>query len=796
MLFLNLKLTWRRLYKNKVYTFINVLGLAIGLSGCMLIFTFINYHLCYDKEYQNSDRIYRFVTNWQYPSYADYSKGVPVPMVEATKNELSGIEKTGVIIKRGGVIHLRDGAGRETAKSRETFYYAEPQFFEIITRNWIKGVPAESLSAPNQVALSASTAKKFFGNPANAMGKSITIGSGQAMAITGVFEDSPANGSFPLNIVVSYATFNSKKYVSWDGVNSAIEFYVMLAKGQTAETMAPSIAAFNKKHYAEAKIPGNQQNMLQDLSDIHFDPRYGSFSEDPISKKEIYGLVVIGLFLILTACINFINLSTAQAANRSKEVGIRKVMGGLKRQLFFQFLTETMVITLVSMAFACILTELAIPYMSGLLNISLYHNFLSSPAFIGFMLLLVIFVGFLAGFYPAIIISGFSPILALKNKVIVNTGGLGLRRVLVVIQFSITIILLISTIVIIRQMEYVRSKSLGFEPEAVAMIGLPGDSLSQSRYASFKDQALQIPGVKLISYCQTPPSSDNITSSDFSYRGIKNDNFELRNMKADADYFKLFDLKFVAGRPFEKNDKESRAVVNETFLKKMGIKDPASAIGQVMNPNGTDVLITGVVKDFNDMSLRDKISPIVIYPQKGEYYSIAVKLESTSLSSAMKRIESLWNSKFPEYIYQSSFLKQDLIGYYESERIMGILFRVSAGVIVFISLLGLFGLISFVAVQRSREIAIRKVLGATTGELVKLLNSSFVKMVIIANFFAWPLAYLFVSKWLQGFEYRIDQSIWPFIYAFAISISITIITVSVKAYLTATKNVINSIKYE
>lgn len=796
MLFLNLKITWRRLCKNKLYTLINVAGLAIGLSGCMLIFTFINYHLSFDKENQNSDRIYRFVTNWRYPSYEDYSKGIPVPMVEAARNELQGLEKSGMIIKRGGIIHLRDTSGRETAKSRETFYYAEPGFFEIITRNWVKGSPAESLSAPNHVALSAGTATRFFGSPALAIGKSITIGNGQAMTVTGVFKDSPAPSSFQLNIVVSYATFNSKKYINWDGVNSAMEFYVMLLKGQTAETMAPSIAAFNKKHYTDAKIPGNQRNTLQALGEIHFDPRYGSFSEDPVSKKEIYGLVVIGLFLILTACINFINLSTAQAANRSKEVGIRKVMGGLRKQLFFQFLTETMTITIISMALAFILTELAIPQMSGLLKISLTHHSLFSPVFIGFMALLVMLVGLLAGFYPAIVISGFNPILAIKNTSIVNAGGLGLRKVLVVIQFSITIILLISTFVIIKQMKYVRNKSLGFEPEAVAMISLPSDSLSQSRYESFKEQAMHIPGVKLVSYCQSAPSSDNITSSDFSYRGIKNRDFELRHMKADQDYFRLFDLKFLAGKPFEKNDGENRAVVNETFLKKMGIKDPASVIGQVMNPNGKDVIISGVIRDFNDLSLRDKISPIVIYPQQGEYYSIAVKLESSSLSSAMNRIESLWNSKFPDYIYQSSFLKQDLSGYYESERIMGILFKVSAGVIVFISVLGIFGLISFVAVQRSKEIAIRKILGATTAELIRLLNSSFIKMVIIANLFAWPLAYLFVSRWLQGFEYRIVQSIWPFVYSFAISLGITITTVSIKAYLTATKNVMHSIKYE
>jgi putative ABC transport system permease protein len=796
MLRLNLKIAWRTLWKNKNYTLINILGLSVGLAGCMLIFIFTSYQMGFDKGYENTDRIYRFVTNWQYPSYNDFSKGVPVPMIAAAKEELGGIEKGAVIIQRGGIVHIRDSSGKEVVKSRESFYYAEPRFFEIFPRKWLEGKSSQALSAPNQVALSGQTAIKYFGSVTNAMGRSITIGNTINLTVTGIFQDSAPNSSFPLNIVISYSTFNSKKYINWDGVNSAMEFYVLLRKGQTAATMEGPIAAFNKKHYADAKIPGNQKNALQRLDEVHFDPRYGSFADTSVSKKEIYGLGVIGLFLILTACINFINLSTAQASNRSKEVGIRKVMGGMRKQLLVQFLTETISITLVAMVIACMLTELAIPGMSDLLKIPANFIFLRNPQFFGFMIFLVVLVGFLAGFYPAVIISGFNPALAVKNRIAVNAGGLGLRRFLVVMQFSITVILLIATMVIMKQMAYLRDKPLGFNAEAVAMISLPGDSVSQRKYSGFKEQAMRIPGVKLISYCQTAPSSDNITGSAFSYKGIQKGDFELRNAKADADYFRLFELSFIAGKAFGKNDDQNRAVVNETFLRKMGITDPGSVIGQVLNANGADMLITGVVKDYNDVSLRAKISPLVIYPQQGEYYSIAVKLESAGMMSTMKQLESLWNSKFPEYVYQASFLKEDLNAYYESERIMGVLFKVAAGVIIFISLLGLFGLISFVAAQRSREVAIRKVLGASTTELVRLLNSSFVKMVLLANIFAWPLAYLFVAKWLQGFAYRIELDIRPFVYAFVISVSITIITVSIKSYRTAIGNMIDALKYE
>jgi len=773
-----------------------MLGLSIGMAGCMLIFIFINYQLGFDKGYDNADRIYRFVTNWKYPGYDDFSKGIPLPMAAAAKNELAGIEEGAVIIKRGGIVHIRDTSGKEVVKSRESFYYAEPQFFDIFRRTWLYGKSRQALSAPNSVTLSEQTAIKYFGSASDAMGKSFTIGNLLNLRVTGIFQDSPKNSSFPLNIVISYSTFNSKKFVNWDGVNSAMEFYVLLRKGQTAGDMERPIAAFNKKYYADAKIQGNQNNTLQPLNEIHFDQKYGSFADTTVSKKEIYGLGIIGLFLILTACINFINLATAQAANRSKEVGVRKVMGGKRKQLLVQFLTETFVITIISMLIAGVLTELAIPGMSSLLRIDVSFSFFSSPQVFGFMVALVLLVSLLAGFYPAMIMSGFSPVLAIKNKVSVNASGLGLRRILVVLQFSITIILLISTLVIMKQMAYLRQKPLGFNAEAVAMISLPGDSLSQSKYSIFKDRALQIPGIKVISFCQTAPSSDNITTSDFSYKGKKNEEFELRNAKADENYFKLFDLQLIAGETFDKNAEQNRAVVNETFLKKMGISDPQSVIGQVLNTNGSDMLITGVVRDYNDLSLKENISPLVIYPQKGEYYSIAVKLEGAEVMPAMKQIESLWNGTFPEYVYQSSFLKADLNGYYESERVMGVLFKAAATVIVFISLIGLFGLISFVTAQRSREIAIRKVLGASTIELVRLLNSSFVKMVFFANLFAWPLAYLFISKWLEGFAFRIDISVWPFVYAFFISMGITIITVSIKSYRTASANTINALKYE
>ncbi|PTT01679.1 ABC transporter permease [Pedobacter sp. HMWF019] len=796
MFSLNLKIAWRNLWKNKSYTLINIFGLSIGLACCILIFIFIHYQLSFDRDYKNENRIFRFVTNWQYPNYNDFSKGIPIPLAVAARNELAGLDKVGVIIKRGGIIHVRDENGKDKIKTEHSVYYIEPDFFEIFDILWLYGSPQKSLTEPNTVVLSENMAKKLFSSTENSLGKSLTYGNKINLKVTGIFKDMPANSSFPLDIVISYATFNSKKYIYWDGINSAMECYVLLKEGVTLSDMSKPLARFNKKHYGDAHIAGKQNNSLQPLKDIHFDNRYGSFSDVSITKKEIYGLSIIGIFLILTAGINFINLTTAQTGNRSKEVGIRKIMGGQRKQIVVQFLAETLVITTIAMIIACVLTELALPQLQNLFNEKIVFSFFGQPVIFLFMAGLLILVSFLAGFYPALVLSGFSPVLALKNRISTNTDRLNLRRTLVVVQLTITVILLISTLVIVSQMDYLRRKPLGFNTKAIAMINIPSDSLSQTKYKTFKQQALGIAGIDMISFCQSAPMSDNVNSGEFSYNGRKNTNFELRNVKADENYFALFNLELIAGKIFRYSEITTGCVVNETFLKKMNITRAEDAIGKTLTTNGYDMKIEGVVKDFNDLSLKAPISPLVIYPQKGNYYAVAAKINSEQLLPVMKKIEVLWNNTFPSYIHSASFVNDDINSYYENERVTGVLFKTAAIVIILISFIGLFGLISFIAARRTREVAIRKVLGASTFEIISLLNSAFLKMVLVSNLIAWPLAYLFTSHWLTGFAYRISLDIWPFTLAFILSIAITLVTTILKSYKASTKNPVDALKHD
>lgn len=796
---LNLKIAWRNLWKNKGYTFINIFGLSIGMASCILIFIFIRYQMSFDEDFENENRIYRITTNWTSADGFSESQGVPKPAPDALRNDFKNqIEKVGAIRQDGGIIKVKDDAGKERIKVLEDVFYAEPEFFQILNFNWLQGNPTQSLSEPNTVVLSKDMATKLFGDWNKAIGKTINYQNRENFTVTGILQEMPENTSFPLNIVVSYKTFKSykdEKFTEWGNTSSNDECYFLLKKGVSIDEIRSALPKFSEKYF-ERDASSKEEISAQVLVDIHYNENLGNFSNKTMPKKELYGLAIIGAFLLLTACINFINLATAQAVSRSKEVGVRKVMGSLRKQLVFQFLTETLTICVFALLLACVLTEVALPGMKSLFKENISFSIIQHPIIFIFMVGLVIVVSFLAGFYPAMVMSGFSPALAIKNKITANAGGLNLRKVLVVLQFTITIILIIGTLVVLRQMKYTREKPLGFNPSAIAMVSVRNDSLSLLKYQILQDRISKIPGVLLTSFCRNAPSSSNNNESNFRYNGTEKANFQVNTKVADEHYFKTFGLTFVAGKGFAKSDTLKELVVNETTLRKLNVVNFNDALGKKITLWGKTGTIVGVVKDFNNLSLHEPISPVVISSFKESYRNLAVKMDSKQILSVMPQIEKIWNDTFPENFYSSSFVDDDISQYYELERIMGTLFKVFACVIIFISFIGLFGMISFVATQRTKEVAIRKVLGASTIELVKMLNGSFLIMVFVANLVAWPLAYLLVSKWLATFTYRIDLSIWPFIIAMAVSMIITLVTVSIRSYKAAVANTIDALKYE
>ena len=794
---LNLKIAFRNLWKNKGYTFINIAGLAIGMAGCILIYLFISHQLSFDQQYKNKDRIYRVVSHAYYAGGEEFDRGVPMPLAPAMRNDFGMLEQVAALEGSFGMIKVKDSKGNIKIKTQESAFYVEPEFFKIFDYRWLQGNPDKALRQPNTVALSRKTAEKFFGDWRQAVGKTINFQNNKDLMVTGVFADVPENNSNVINIAISYASFKDRNQKRWGSVSSGSECYILLKEDVKVADLEGPKNAFLKKYYVEKTI-AKPDHLFQPLKDIHMDDRFGSFSGKKSSKSQLLGLTVIGVLLLITACINFVNLATAQAVGRSKEVGVRKVMGSGKKQLMIQFLTETMILTFIALLLAGVLTEIALPGMSALFKEKITFNLLEQPVIFVFILCLVLFVGFLSGFYPAMVMSGFSPALAIKNKINIGNGGGMIRKVLVVIQFAITIVLVTGTLVILMQMKFMREKSLGFTSSAIALVNIPSDSLSRQKYEILKTRIKAEPGVLAVSFCSDAPSSADNTNNAFAFDGTTDADFQANTKVVDDDYLKTFDLKLLAGRHLakSKSDTAREYVVNETLLKKLSVVNPQDAIGKKILFGGISGPVVGVVKDFNNLNLRGAISPIIMMTRNDRFETMAVKMNAQQIPAVMKSIEKIWNEYYFEQVYSAGFMDEMISNYYASEQVMGTLFKVFAMVIIFISFIGLFGLISFVATQRTKEMAIRKVLGASIMELVTMLNTSFIIMIFLANLIAWPVAYIFVKKWLSGYAYRIELSIWPFAIAMFISMSITLITVSFRSYKAAKTNPIDALKYE
>ncbi|KIO78859.1 ABC transporter permease [Pedobacter lusitanus] len=794
---LNLKIAFRNLWKNKGYTLMNIVGLSIGMTGCILIFLFINYQLSFDQQYKNKDRIYRVVSHAYYAGGEDFDRGVPRPLAGAMRNDFGMLEQVAAIEGSWGMIKVKDAEGNLKIKTQEKTFYVEPEFFKIFDYQWLLGNPAQALTAPGTVALSQKTAERYFGDWHLAIGRTINYENDKDLKVTGVFADVPENNSNVINIAISYASFKHRNQTRWGSVSSSSECYILLKEGVAVTDLEGPKNAFLKKYYVE-KTNVRPDHLFQPLKDIHTNERFGNFSGKRISKSELLGLTIIGALLLITACINFINLATAQSVSRSKEVGVRKVMGSGKKQLIVQFLTETMVLTLIALLLACVFTEVALPGMSAMFQEKITFNLAAHPVIFVFLLCLVLFVGFLSGFYPALVMSGFNPALAVKNKVSMGNGGGMIRKVLVVIQFAITIVLVTCTLVILMQMKFMREKPLGFNTSAIALINVPADSLSRQKYQILKTRIMAEPGVLSVSFCSDGPSSDDNTNNAFAFDGTKTADFQANTKVVDDDYLKTFDLKLLAGKNLtkSKSDTAREYIVNETLLKKFGISNPQQAVGKKIQFGGITGPVVGVVKDFNNMNLREAVSPIIMITRNDRFELMAVKMDAQQIPAIMKNIEKIWNGYYAEQVYTFDFMDQRISRYYASEQLMGTLFKIFAMVIISISFIGLFGLISFVAAQRTKEMAIRKVLGASIPELVTMLNTSFIVMIFLANLIAWPVAYVLIQKWLSGYAYRIELSIWPFAVAMFISMSITLITVSFRSYKAARTNPIDALKYE
>ncbi|MFI5159867.1 MAG: ABC transporter permease [Sphingobacteriales bacterium] len=803
------KTAWRNLLRNKSYATINIAGLAIGIAACLLIFLIVQFETSFDNFHINKDRIYRVVDVSMGPDGRHLGSGTPVPMSEGLKLDFPQLKHVANIMQNDGSHYsVSDGKNDGTPKKfkEDLAYYADPQFFEIFNFQWLAGDKKTALAEPNTIVLSRDEADKFFGDWHKAMGKIVRYENKRDYKVTGIIENSPANTDFPIKLAVSWITLIEKggdlsgNAQDWVSTFSDRHTYIILPAGMNEKRFNIDLAAFANKHIPP---PYNKSSsfQLQALTDMHFNTEVSVYGNHAFGKQLIDVISIIGLFLLIIACVNFVNLATAQAVNRSKEVGIRKVLGSNRKQLVFQFITETLIVTLFAVVLATIIAFTTLPMLNNLLEVQISAGFLTNPVVILFLLGLVIGVTFLAGFYPALVLSGFNPIEALKSKIKAGrTSGISLRRVLVVTQFCIAQFLVIGTLVLIYQMNYFRNKSLGFNKDAVITVPFPNDSIGKLRIQPLINQLLMQPGIKDVSMSMSSPSDNGGWGSDFEYNNsTKPVNFGATLKWADPEYFKLYNIPFVAGGPYKKTDTIAGWVINETLMHKLGITDPKQAIGKyimIWNDKNKHAQITGVVKDFNVGSLKKAIPPVLMASWEAVYQKLNIKIQPANVSQTLAGIQTLWDKSFPAGIYEYHFLDKTIADFYKSEDHLSTLYKIFAGIAIFISCLGLYGLVSFMAVQRTKEVGIRKTLGASVGNIVYLFSKEFTILIAIAFVISAPVGYYLMHNWLDDYIYKIRIGPDIFILAILASVAIAWVSVGYRAVKAALANPVKSLRSE
>jgi putative ABC transport system permease protein len=776
------KIAWRNIVHHKGYTAINISGLTVGIAACLLIFVVIQYELSFETFRPNFKNIYHVVTQQTREEGFSYNPGVPVPVTEALRLDFPQAKIAAINSNYGSQVTVPD----------------------IFSATWLAG-DKNALAEPNMVIIDKSSAAKYFGDWKNAMGKTLRMDNVLTLKVAGVIDDARPNSDLPLKILVSFITWkqhpNDYNYFSnWHAISSNHQVFMQLPANESVDRINGQLKMFNHRHSGDKGKVG-QVNFLQPLNEMHFDTRFGNTLGDHMTTKSTLRILsFIAILMIVMASINFINLSTAQSVGRSKEVGIRKVLGSSRGQLIGQVMGETTIIVVSSVLLAIIAAKIALPYLKNIASVPDSISLLNVGSLL-FLVLVTIVVITLSGIYPALVVSGFKPVLALKNKITAaSIGGIPLRRGLVVLQFGISQLLIIGTIIAIKQMNFVNEADLGFNKSAVLIIPGYTDSISLRKIDAFKQQLLQNAEVKSVSFSSDAPSSENNWGTNFYFDHNGKENGITTFLKyGDADYFKTFGMHFVAGKGYDPSDTIKQVVVNETFLAKLGIKKPEDAIGKTVRLGGNKATwapITGVVKDFKTNSLRDVVKPIVISPAKKFESQIALKIETKNLSRTVAKLQKQWENMYPEYAYNGYFLDDNIAQFYKQENQLALVYKIFAGIAIFISCLGLYGLVSFMVVQRTKEVGVRKVLGASVKSIVFLFSKEFIILIAISFLIAVPVSWYMMSGYLQTFVYRINITVDVFLLALVSSIILAWITVGYKAVKAALANPVRSMRSE
>lgn len=811
------KTAWRNIARNKVYAIINILGLALGIASCLIIFLIADFHLSFDKFHPNKDRIYRVAANGQDIDGKTFKTGfVPNPTADMIRNTITGFETVACFFVYNVAVKVPNGNNPSKsfpgAKSEtdDHIIVAEPQYFDIFNYDWLAGNGA-SLNEPFKVVLSKSEAQKYFGNIPleNVIGKQLIYDDSLELTVAGIVNDWKGNSDFHFKDFISWATIkesflkntiNTAKWSNWDSRN---QVFVKLANGVKPAQLSTQLHQFSIANLKPSDA--KPEAFLQPLADIHFNSSIGDDYSNKASLPVLYGLMAIAIFILLIAAINFINLSTAQSVERSKEIGIRKVLGSSKGKIIFQILSETFFLTVLAVILAVAMLNPLLNLIEGFIPQGLVFSIFDTRTAV-FLILITIVTSLLAGFYPSKVLASFLPILCLKGVSSSNSNKAYLRKSLIVFQFTVSLLFIIGALIVGNQIHFMLNKSLGFNKEAIVNIKTNMKDPGGKR-GFLVQQIKMLPDISEVSVSGKPPAANGQNSTIIEVAGNEKTRIEAQFIAADENFLPLFAIKTLAGNNYRHSDTINQLLINETACKSLGFKTPDDAIGKMIfmgisdQPDSKQVFpVSGVIADFHSTSLHDAIKPLFVVPSSSLSNILNIKFSANENSGQVKQtlveIEHLWKKVYPNEDFSYSFLDDTIASFYEQEQKTARIINVAMIVAIFISCMGLFGLIAFTTQQRRKEIGIRKTLGATVMNITVMLCKDFLGLVGLGIIIASPIAWFFLQKWLQNYPYRITISIWTFAIAGLAAVLIALLTISFQSIKAASANPVKSLRTE
>ena len=792
---------YRNLVKNKLYSFINITGLSVGIAACILIFLYVQNELSYDKYHEKANRIYRLTEMLHLPKEDRPQAVTSPPMAPTLQANFPEIKKSVRITFSSRVLSVKEKKFYDTK-----IVYADSTLFDIFTFPMLQGDPQKALTHPYSIVLTETAAKKYFGNDPDsyreALGKIMQFSDTINLTVTGIIKDIPSNSHFTFDCVLSRITINDmNKYepeTNW--FNNSQYSYLLLPEKYPHEELEKKINVFVHKQMEEEKKNSGlwYDFKLQPVADIHLKSNMNAEINPNSDVSYVYIFSAAAILILLIACCNFINLSTARSLNRSKEIGLRKVVGAMRRQLVVQFLSESFLYSLIAGILAIGIVMLTLPWFNTFTGKSLPANFFVIPGLAWIYTAVVLGAGLIAGAYPALLMSSFAPITSLKGAIRHGWQDIFLRKGLVIFQFTIAIILIVGTVLVLQQLKFIQNRKIGLNKDQVVEIGIRRADLPK--------------GNLLIKELNKNSSVVNSTLTDFSFksgisniavlpeRAAENEITSQAVISVDENFFKTFQVQLAAGREFSKSyvtDSLQAFMVNETAVKAFGWKNSEDAIGKNMDWGlGKKGKVIGVVKDFNFSSLHDNVKPLVIHILPDWYRFVAIRVKPEGLSQTLKSMESTWKNIVTDSPFEYTFLNEDFEKLYKEEQNLQSVLSLFTLLSILVACLGLFGLAAFTIKQRFKEIAVRKVLGASVAGIAGLLSKDFLELVVISAVIAFPLAWWGMHKWLQDFAYRINISWWIFLVGGISAVVIALVTVSFQAIKAAIANPVKSLRTE